>query len=137
MRKTIALAILALLCTSHLTWAGTTGKIAGVITDAETGQRLPGVNIIVEGTTIGAASDLNGNYTILNVRPGTYDLSASMMGYGKVTVTGVRVNIDQTSTIDFSLKPGVLLGEEVTVVAERPLVEPDVAASKQIITRQA
>lgn len=134
MRMTIASAILALLCTTHFAWAGTTGKIAGVITDAETGQRLPGVNIIVEGTTIGAASDLNGNYAILNVRPGSYDLSASMMGYGKVTVTGVRVNIDQTSTIDFALKPGVLLGEEVTVVAERPLVEPDVAASKIIMT---
>ena len=134
MRITIAFAILALLGAAYLAWAGTTGKIAGTVTDADTGEPLPGVNIFVEGTTLGAASDLNGNYTILNIRPGTYDLSASMMGYGKVTVTSVRVNIDQTTTIDFPLKAGVLLGEEITVVAERPLVEPDVAASKQIIT---
>ncbi|MDZ7319690.1 MAG: TonB-dependent receptor [candidate division KSB1 bacterium] len=134
MRIKLAFIILALLGNAFFAFAGTTGKIAGGVTDAETGQPLPGVNIMVEGTAIGAASDLSGNYTILNVRPGTYDLSASMIGYTRITVKGIRVNIDQTTTVNFVLKSEVLPGEVVTVVAERPLVEPDVAASKQIIT---
>lgn len=134
MKIKIAFVMLALVTIVPLAKAGVTGKIAGTVTDAQTGAPLPGVNIFVAGTTLGAASDLHGHYTILNVRPGSYDLSASMMGYGKITVTNVRVNIDQTTTIDFALKSSVILGEEITVVAERPLVEPDVAASKQIIT---
>src|SRR3990172_5432850 len=81
-------------------WAGTTGKIAGNVTDKKTGEPLPGTSIIVSGTMLGAASDINGNYTILNVPPGTYELQISFVGYQKATISDVRVFIDQTTRID-------------------------------------
>ncbi|HKJ66554.1 MAG TPA: carboxypeptidase-like regulatory domain-containing protein, partial [bacterium] len=68
-----------------------TGKIAGTITDAETDEALPGVNVIIEGTDQGAATDEDGHYFIINVDPGTYSVTASMIGYAEVTKTGVVV----------------------------------------------
>ncbi|MDZ7294052.1 MAG: TonB-dependent receptor [candidate division KSB1 bacterium] len=123
-----------LLAAYGLVFAGTTGKIAGVVTDAETGQPLPAVNVVIEGTTMGAATALDGHYVILNVPPGVYTLRASMMGYATVTVTDVRVKIDLTTTQDFKLAPQTLLGQEVVVVAERPVVQVDVAASQKNVT---
>ena len=67
------------------------GKIAGKVTDATTGEELPFVNVIVMGTNFGAASDLEGNYFILNIPPGTYSVKASAIGYNSVTVQNIKV----------------------------------------------
>jgi hypothetical protein len=66
--------------------AGTTGKITGMVIDTETKESLPGANLIIEGTTMGAATDLDGYYVILNIPPGNYNLIASMIGYEKAKV---------------------------------------------------
>lgn len=50
-----------------LLYAGTTGKIAGVVKDKETGEPLPGANVIIVGTTYGASANLDGEYVILNL----------------------------------------------------------------------
>ncbi len=114
--------------------AGTTGKIAGAVKDGETGLPLPGVNVIIEGTSMGAATDLKGEYIILNIPPGVYDIRASMMGYTPQRYTGVRVSIDLTTTINFELRTTVLdIGEEVTIVAERPLIRKDMTSSRSIV----
>lgn len=111
--------------------ASTTGKIAGIIKDASTGEPLPGVNVVVEGTMLGAASDLDGFYVILNIPPGQYTLNVSMVGYATAIVREVRVNIDQTTSIDIDLREETLeSGETITVVAQRPVIERDVAASR-------
>lgn len=130
MRKLILFFTLILVFSAQFLYAGVTGKIAGVVTDAENVQALPGANIIIEGTTMGAATGVNGYYVILNIPPGTYTLKATMIGYAAITVTEVRVNIDLTTTIDFNMKPEVIMGEEVQVVAERPVVQRDVSASQ-------
>ena len=110
--------------------AGTTGKIAGRVIDAETSKPLPGANIIIEGTTMGAASDLDGYYAIINIPPGSYSLKASTMGYADTRIEKIRTRIDLTTTVNFSLKATVLeMGESVTVVAERPLVQKDMTYS--------
>ncbi len=115
-------------------WAGTTGKITGRVIDSETGDPLPGANILVEGTTMGAASDLDGRYVILNVPPGTYTLRAQMIGFTPSRVEGVKVSIDLTTTIDFNLTTEVLeLGESVTVRAERPMVIRDQTATTAVV----
>lgn len=122
--------LVLLLCLGIPLWvlAGTTGKIAGVVKEAETGTVLPGANVVIEGTTMGAAADVNGNYFILNVPPGIYRVRTTMMGYGTVSVSNVVVRIDRTTVVDFELKPVVLeAAEEVTVVAERELVRKDIA----------
>ena len=108
---------------------GQTGKITGRAIDAETDQPLPGVNIVLVGTDQGAATDENGYYTIINVEPGTYDLRASFIGYAATTVEDFRVNIDQTTTINFELQSQAIAGEEIVVEASTPVVQPDVSAN--------
>lgn len=113
---------------------GTTGKIAGQITDAVSGEPLPFVNVIILGTTLGAASDIDGYYSILNIPPGTYEVKASAIGYNATTVTNVQVSIDLTTNVDFQLTETSLeLGEDVVVVATKPLVQKDLTASTAIV----
>lgn len=117
--------------------AGVTGKIAGKIVDDETKQPLPGVNVILDGTTMGAATDISGSYVILNVPVGTYQLKASMMGYQTVTVKNVRVSIDITTSVNLGLSPVVLeAGEEVTIVAERSLIQKDEVSTRHFISAE-
>ena len=110
-------------------FSGTTGKIAGRVLDKESGEPLPGVNIILEGTSIGAATDVHGYYTILHIPPGSYVCNISMMGYKKVRVSDIRVRIDQTTKLDVSLELEIIEGETVTIVAEKKVVKEDVATS--------
>ena len=117
-------------------FAGTTGKVAGVVKDAQTGEVLPGANVVVVGTRLGATTDVDGAYFILNVPPGILEVQASMVGYAKVTQTDVRVKIDQTTKLNFELREEALQATELVVVAERPPVELDLTASKQTMTTQ-
>ena len=110
-------------------FAGTTGKISGHVYDSETREPLPGVNVLVEGTNRGDASDLEGDFSVINLPPGKYTLIVSMMGYTRTRVENVDVNIDMTTAQDIYLKPEIIEGEEVTVVAERPLVRRDMTSA--------
>jgi len=115
--------------------AGVTGKIAGKILDSETKQVLPGVNVVLEGTTMGAASDVNGFYVILNVPVGRYDVKATMMGYNTVVVKNVRVSIDLTTEVNMELSPMVLEATtEVTIVAERSLIQKDEVSTRHFVS---
>ena len=99
--------------------AGTTGKLTGVVVDLDTKESLPGTNVILEGTSMGAATGLDGNYTIMNIPPGIYTLRFTMMGYKNSLVSNVRVSIDLTTTINANMSQTVLEADEtVTVVAE-------------------
>lgn len=125
--------LLFILCLSH-GWSATTGKIAGNLVDQKTGEALPGANVVLEGTNMGAATDMQGDYFIINVPPGNYSVKASMMGYQTITKTNVQVFVGRTTNLDFKLEPKVIdVAEEVTVVAERPIVEKDVTGTQQVI----
>lgn len=113
--------------------AQTVGKIAGTVTDAKTGDPLPGANIIIVGTNRGAATDLDGVYYILNIPPGEYELRAVMVGYKTVKVIDVIVNIGKTTHIDFKLEEELLQTEEVVVTAKRPDVEKDKTSTSSIV----
>lgn len=127
--------LLLLLCSSTLLAAnGTTGKIAGTVTDSRTNEKLFGVNITLEGTTIGATTDAEGYYSIINVPPGTYRVRASYVGYAPTVIANVRVDIDQTTTINVALTEQVISGQEVIVVAQRPVVQKDVSSSRANIS---
>lgn len=106
------------------------GKISGTIKDSKTNEPLIGANVVIEGTTMGAASNIDGYYVILNIPPGTYKLKISMVGYASVEVEDVRVNIDQTTNIDVILEPTSIQTKEVVVVAITPIVQPDIAGSR-------
>lgn len=133
MKRMYLLCMLSLFAVSQA-FAGTTGKVAGVIKDAQTGEVLPGANVVVIGTRLGATTDIDGAYFILNVPPGIMEVQASMVGYATVTQTDVRVKIDQTAKLNFELREEALQGDEILVVAVRPPVEIDLTASKQTMT---
>lgn len=115
-------------------YAGVTGKIHGKVIDKKTHEPLPGVNIIIEGTLMGAATDFNGEYFILQVPPGNYTLKASMVGYQAVIVKDVRVIVDHTTSINFELEEqSIQLKKEVVVTAKRPIIQKDVTSSTQFI----
>jgi outer membrane receptor protein involved in Fe transport len=121
---------MVLLCIPVPVHAGPYGKIAGRVTDAENGQPLFGVVVTIEGTLMGASTNLDGFYTILNVPPGTYTVRFSIIGYTKTTVENVKVEIELTTTINRQLRTTTVEAGEVVVVAERPLVRKDVSASQ-------
>lgn len=109
---------------------GVTGKISGTVKDAQSGEALPGVNVMIEGTTFGAATTPTGEYFILGVPPGIYNVTANIIGYQKVTQTGVRVMVSRTTTTDFSLKSTVIESKEaVLVTAVRPTIIRDLTAT--------
>lgn len=117
-----------------LLFAQTTGKIAGSITDASSGEPLAGTNVFIRGTQMGAAADIDGDFFILKVPPGTYEVEANLVGYTPMVQTEVRVQINHTSALIFELKVQILEGEVVTVVAERPVVDKQLTASKQVMS---
>ena len=118
-------------------YASTTGKIAGVVTDKSTGDPLPGVNVIVEGTTLGASTDIDGYYVILNVPPGFYSLKASYIGYTDMVIQEVKVSTDLTTEINLSMEPTTLeLGEAIVVTAQRELIRKDETNKVEIRTAE-
>lgn len=104
--------------------AQTTGKIAGTITDIQ-GEPLIGVNVFIEGTQTGSSSDIDGNYFILNVRPGTYSIIVSYIGFKTIRLTDVQVQVDRTTTLDFVMEEQTIEGEEIVVVAQQKLITKD------------
>jgi hypothetical protein len=97
-------------------FAGTTGKIAGIIKDKQTGEPLPGVNVEVIGTTLGASTDIDGYYVIVNVPVGVQELRVSYIGYKEVLIYNVRVVSDATSRYDFDMEQTLLEVSEVIEV---------------------
>ncbi|MCK4578735.1 MAG: carboxypeptidase-like regulatory domain-containing protein, partial [Candidatus Marinimicrobia bacterium] len=134
MIRKISILCFSLLFTITSLTAGITGKISGQVTNTADGEPVVGVNIILAGTILGAASDLSGNYVILNIPPGVYDLNISAIGYANVTVRGVRVEIDLTTPVDIGMQTEALAGEEVVVFAETRIIKEDVAASQKSIS---
>jgi outer membrane receptor protein involved in Fe transport len=129
--QTLGALCLALLVTGSA--LAQTGKITGTVTEASTGEPLIGVNVSLEGTTTGAQTDIDGNYTIIGIRPGTYTVVASYVGFNTVRAEGVRMQIDLTTRVDFEMSEQVIEGEEVVVTAERPLVQRDLTATTSVV----
>ncbi len=114
----------------HLMLAGTTGKIAGKIIDKKTGEALLGVNVVLVKTLMGAASDFDGNYFIINIPPGIYEIKASLIGYAPVVIQNVRVSIDQTTRIDIEMVEKAFQVADIVVAAEKPIVRKDLTSTE-------
>ncbi|MDW7679666.1 MAG: TonB-dependent receptor [bacterium] len=132
--KFLIILIMSVFIIHHNLIAGTTGKLTGRVVDKQSGEPLPGANVIIEGTTLGAACDLDGKYIIMMIAPGIYTVRAEMMGYKSTRYENVKISIDLTTKQDFQLETTVLeMGEEVTIVAERPMVQMDLTSSEAVI----
>ncbi len=123
-------------------FAGETGKIAGVIIDKTSKEPVAGANIVINtiwlddlevsmDRPMGAASDADGVYYIINITPGMYNVSVSFVGYIDEVKTKVQIYVDKTTTVNFELTPEILSTETIFVSAYRPAeVEKDLTATK-------
>ncbi len=121
---------------SSALFAGTTGKIAGRILDAETKEAVIGASVMIKGTNMGAATDVEGDYYINNLSPGRYTLIITSVGYNKVVVENVVVNIDLTTRINANLTSTAVSVGEVVVQAKRPMITKDLTASSAIVSSE-
>jgi len=126
--------VIAITLSVVLLTAGQTGKIAGRVTDSGSGEPLVGCNVLISGTSSGAATDANGEYFIINLTPGSYVVEFSMIGYASYTSEGVNVNIDVTTPVDAALTTEAVELAGVSVTAERPAIENTLTSSKQIVS---
>lgn len=103
----------------HSAATAQTGTIKGIARDKINGEALPGVTIVVEGTTTGAAADIEGNFIIPNIKPGTYSLKASYISYDPVILSNIVVKSGETSNVEFDLTQGAVELQDVMVSAEK------------------
>ena len=101
------------------------GKISGRVIQKIDSAPAVGVNIVLVDSYLGAATDNNGDFLIINVPPGTYAVRVDAIGFATITMKDVRVTTEQTTEINFQLEEAVVEGQEVIVVADRPLVQKD------------
>jgi hypothetical protein len=124
--------LLLILFTCSFTFSQT-GRISGKVVDQQTGEPLIGANIIIVGTSLGAASDVNGEYLITNVSAGEYSVRASFIGYQDATVNKLIVNTGLTTRLNFELQSTEFSTQEVVIVSQRPLIEKTSTNAKRII----
>lgn len=113
--------------TGEIMGQSTSGIISGEVRDAITKQPLPGANIIIVGTNIGAASDVNGYYVIKNVAAGKYTLRSSMMGYEPPAYADLIINPNRNHSVVFELRPAAMEMNEINVTADyfsKPVENP-------------
>ncbi len=118
-------------------FAASTGQIKGKITDKESGEGVPGVSVLVVGTTSGAATDPFGEFAILRLEPATYTLRISHIDYSTVEVSDVQVKIDQTFEITQELTRKVTdLDETITVIGRSKIIDKFVTGAQVSISRE-
>ena len=110
------------------------GKLTGTITQKTDNAPAVGVNIMIADTYLGAASGQDGRFVILNIPPGTYSVRVDAIGFAPVVIQNVRITTSQTTEINIKLDESVVEGQEVTVIAERPLIQKDLTASQRVTT---
>jgi len=135
MQRKLAIAFLVAALLPYFAFAQA-GKVRGKVTDRETGEALIGATVVVEGTTIGASTDINGEYFLLNVPPGAQSLKATYIGYAPVTISDVKISAGLTTTLDFRLPPTSVQIEPVSIVAERPLVQRNTTNTVHLVRRE-
>lgn len=96
------------------------------------GSPVVGANVVLAGTKMGAATDINGVYYTTNIPAGTYEVQVSAAGYKTVHLPDLRISADLLKVQNVTLEETALQGEEVTIFAERPLIELDKTSSVQI-----
>jgi len=110
-------------------FAQTTGKIIGKILDSETNEPIAGANVLLLDTKLGSSTDLEGDFMILNIPPGTYNLEFQMIGYNTVREEGLLVSVNRTTSTTVELTPAVLESEVIVVTAEKVAIKRDQTSS--------
>ncbi len=133
MKVTVQRLLAAVLMLSASLLAQESGKISGHVRDKATKEPLIGANVILKGTRLGSTTNQDGEYFILNVPPGSHEVSASYLGYQTTTQRGVIVSNNRTTTTDFALSEAAVDVDEVVVMAQRPAVEKEKTSTSDIV----
>lgn len=113
-----------------------TGELAGQITDAETGEELIGVNVIIRGTSFGASTDIYGRYVIQNIRPGTYNIEISYIGFERRLYTDISVEANERTQLNVQLREQVLSAEDdIVIIGERPIFDIEQSSTTSRVSR--
>ena len=115
-------------------WAQQAGVIAGTVTEAATGDAIPGANLVIDGTNMGAATDAEGRYRIEGVEPGTYSLRATFIGYNEAVREEIVVQGGETTTVNFTLEEQAEALDEVVVVGYGQQQRQDLTGSVSSIS---
>lgn len=114
-----------------------TGKLTGVVVDAETGNPIEGVAVQIQGTTLGANTNAAGRYFIIQIPPGVYTVLARRLGFQSVNAANVQLVIDGTRTQDFKLRASNQTLAAVQVQADQaPLIERNQMGSQTVVTAE-
>jgi hypothetical protein len=114
-----------------------TGSIEGTVVEQSTQQPLPGANIVISGTGLGAATDSNGKFSITNIPIGTYEVEASIIGYQPEIKAEIIVSTNRVIMVNYELNASTLeLGEDITVIAGYFEKDPEKAISIKRLTPQ-
>jgi outer membrane receptor protein involved in Fe transport len=134
---TVLSALGCLIAFAGSTQAKVTGKISGVVVDAETEEPIVGASVRVVGTSLATKTDEDGEYFIISVPAGKYDLAVTHVGFETFTKKDVRVLLDLTTPVDFSMTVmAVELPNEVVVYASAPVIQKDLTSSRVIFTEE-
>ena len=95
-----------------------TGILKGKITDTETGEELIGASVVIEGTGIGASTDLDGNYSVSNIQPGIYTFICQYISFQTQKIMDVEIKAEETEVLNIILNPVSMGLEEVIISAK-------------------
>ncbi|NND71706.1 MAG: TonB-dependent receptor [Rhodothermales bacterium] len=113
------------------------GVLAGKVTDAANNEGLIGVNVIVVGTNSGAATDIDGNYGVPNLKAGEYSIKVSYIGFETKLFTGIQIRDGETTSLNVELSEAVLsTDDEIIIIGEKPLLDVEGANSSFSISRE-
>ena len=132
--KSKLLSLVGVICLIPVLLLAQDGKLRGRVTDVQTGEALVGANVLIDGTTLGAAADVNGDYIILSVPPDVYTVRVTYIGYAPIAISNIRVNSNTTTTQDFQLTSTTVQVQGVEIVAERPLVQRNTTNTVRLMT---
>jgi hypothetical protein len=136
MRKILLFVNFLSIIALNITFAGTTGKLTGKVVDVKSNEGIPFVNIVIMGTSLGAATDVNGNYVILNIPPGIYSVKAQSVGYQPEIMEKISVSIDLTTKLDFSLGESSVEMKAIVVQGNQDVLKKDVTSSQSSVSSE-
>lgn len=128
--------LLALLLLAATSASAQTGTLTGQVLEADGVTSVIGSTVRVEGTTLGTATDIDGNYRIIGVPVGTYTVTASYAGYTSESVQGVGVSVGATRWLNFALNVGDYPEYRVCFCDASPMITNDAIGQSRILTGQ-
>lgn len=112
---------------------GTTGKISGRVLDNNK-EPLPSVNVVLDETKLGTATDIDGYYSIINIPPGRYNVQFRIVGFRNLAVKDVLVTTNNTTKLDATLEESTIAKDEIIITATRPVVDVSLTSTVATIT---